>query len=544
VVVVWVLAVDFGTSNTAAAVSRDGAPGLVLQLTSQASTMPSAVLWTGEEFKVGLAAEHSALVYASGFEGAPKSRLGKGTKLLGGESVEPAVLAAQVLGAVRKKAWDFNQQEPPSQVWLTYPAKWTQTQTDDLEKAAELAGFDPQTVALVAEPVAAAQHYAASASTSLEPGGRIMVVDVGGGTCDVAVVQKTTDGGFLVVDHDGDPELGGNLFDLRLRTWTTEQLRQQGRTDMVEAFEQEEHLGELLTLQRTVRYAKEDLTSHASADIHAAVAGHQARISITKTEYNELIAPEVSRVGKLITEVLDRVGDPKPDIVYATGGASLTPAVADMIVDTTGQEPALRDNPKTVVAQGALTPPTTEIEPEDTKPEDTKLEDTKPEDTKPEDTKPEDTKPEDTKPDRPIQQVPLAPRRNTTKVVGASIAGLLVLILMIAFARIVADDGGGTDGDGITDGGGGTTTTDPPPEEPQEDLVLAGDGVEQAILDDFATDNPESAPIYSVDCPSELVEGDWCTFELDDGGTGTVTVTDLADANDGDIYWEPEYSFD
>jgi actin-like ATPase involved in cell morphogenesis len=359
VVVVWVLAVDFGTSNTAAAVSRDGAPGLVLQLTSQASTMPSAVLWTGEEFKVGLAAEHSALVYASGFEGAPKSRLGKGTKLLGGESVEPAVLAAQVLGAVRKKAWDFNQQEPPSQVWLTYPAKWTQTQTDDLEKAAELAGFDPQTVALVAEPVAAAQHYAASASTSLEPGGRIMVVDVGGGTCDVAVVQKTTDGGFLVVDHDGDPELGGNLFDLRLRTWTTEQLRQQGRTDMVEAFEQEEHLGELLTLQRTVRYAKEDLTSHASADIHAAVAGHQARISITKTEYNELIAPEVSRVGKLITEVLDRVGDPKPDIVYATGGASLTPAVADMIVDTTGQEPALRDNPKTVVAQGALTPPTT-----------------------------------------------------------------------------------------------------------------------------------------------------------------------------------------
>ncbi len=74
----WSLAVDFGTSNTAAAYRVAGGAARAVRLTDQADQMPSAVLVAPDGVKVGVEAVRSAQIWPAGFEPAPKSRMGEG----------------------------------------------------------------------------------------------------------------------------------------------------------------------------------------------------------------------------------------------------------------------------------------------------------------------------------------------------------------------------------------------------------------------------------------------------------------------------------
>ncbi|MCL2423655.1 MAG: hypothetical protein FWD11_07175, partial [Micrococcales bacterium] len=94
----WVLAVDFGTSNTGAAVrTADGRVDKV-QLGSGSDTMPSAVVMTGRadpaggtqvvgQWRVGQAALNARRTAPGAFVGAPKTRLGQEPALFGDDPV-------------------------------------------------------------------------------------------------------------------------------------------------------------------------------------------------------------------------------------------------------------------------------------------------------------------------------------------------------------------------------------------------------------------------------------------------------------------------
>ena len=108
------------------------------------------------------------------------------------------------------------------EVTITVPASFNQNQIADTRTAAKLAGFEKASI--LEEPLAALFHYINEQSISGEEDGvdfsekkRVLVYDIGGGTCDVCVVD-------LQIDENGvyDPhfvltnrytELGGNDFD-------------------------------------------------------------------------------------------------------------------------------------------------------------------------------------------------------------------------------------------------------------------------------------------------------------------------------------------
>jgi len=108
---------------------------------------------------------------------------------------------------------------------ITVPAYFKLNAKQLTEKAGELAGLKVAQIA--PEPVAAALTY--FAHDTRDPL-RIMTYDLGGGTFDVAILEKRD--GLITTDSllafDGDRFLGGYNFDQQFALWMIEQLNADG----------------------------------------------------------------------------------------------------------------------------------------------------------------------------------------------------------------------------------------------------------------------------------------------------------------------------
>ncbi|MCL2422622.1 MAG: Hsp70 family protein, partial [Micrococcales bacterium] len=360
-----VLAVDFGTSNTGAAIRFADGRVEKVKLGSATDTMPSAVVLTtslsrpatdaaaDKQWRVGQSALNARRTAPGTFVGSPKSRLGQEPMLFGDDLVSPAQMVAHVLTAVRRRAVSAAGREP-DQVVLTHPVGWGPARLDALCQAAVLAGFDADRVWLLPEPVAA---FHAHHTGDLAPGSRVAVVDIGGGTCDVAVVQTAASGGLVVVAQAGDDRLGGNDLDDLLVGWVTDQLSLSGRQHLVDALDDPDNLGDVLTLLDTVRAAKQDLSEYSSAPVAVSVGAQETVVTVTRDEYEDLIAHAMSRTGTLLTRTLQDSQTTTLHGLLLTGGTAHTPALARALHQITGIMARPLGDPKLAVATGALRTP-------------------------------------------------------------------------------------------------------------------------------------------------------------------------------------------
>ncbi len=210
---------------------------------------------------------------------------------------------------------------PPDELVLTHPAGWTPDRVAELTDAA--AGLATK-ITTVTEPVAAA------------PDGTSLVVDAGGGTFDVAVVRQGTvlASASLPVD-----------FDQRILDRLQPSLR-----EPVESARDRQQLAD------SARAAKELLSRHDRADI--VLPDHRA-VRLTRTEFEELITPDIDRVIALAAQV---VGPTQLDRVLLVGGSSRVPLLARRLAEAAGRAVTVDPEPETAVARGAAlratTPPT------------------------------------------------------------------------------------------------------------------------------------------------------------------------------------------
>ncbi len=360
----WTLGVDFGTSNTAAAYRVDGGRAQSVRLSDQAEQMPSAILALDTGILVGGAAVRSARLDPQRFEPSPKRRLGEGEILLGPREWPVTQLIAEVLGNVKQKAiWVAGGEQPQSLI-LTYPQQWARGRKDLLRQAAAQAGFDPATVRLVTEPIAAATWYAST--QPVPPGKCVAVFDFGGGTCDVAVLRSNPEepGTFIVLAAEGIDPLGGELLDLRLLEWTLAQLATGGNAAMVDALSAPENLAAMLTLKEQVRHAKHELAEYESARIPVAVGQIQTVVTITIAEFDRIVGAEIDSAMQLTRRTLVASGVLPTDLhaLYLTGGSSHLRLVHRRMTELLGRPPATLNDPKLVVSQGALLVPPSSLE--------------------------------------------------------------------------------------------------------------------------------------------------------------------------------------
>ncbi|WP_420346039.1 Hsp70 family protein [Pelagibius sp.] len=211
------LAIDFGTSNSAAAVMREGAVHRI-PIEGRDETLPTAVFFPAGQapMRIGMAATEAL---TSGEEGrylrALKSVLGlplaHEERLIGGRRRSVVEIIAAFLRELRQRAETATGQRfryalsgRPVHFHSSDPRKDRQAE-QDLHACYLAAGFDA--VTFLAEPEAAAL-----ASRTLRRTGDIgVVVDIGGGTSDFSVFRTTQSGPVILASHG--IRLGGTDFD-------------------------------------------------------------------------------------------------------------------------------------------------------------------------------------------------------------------------------------------------------------------------------------------------------------------------------------------
>jgi hypothetical protein len=136
----WVLAVDFGTTATAAAVRElDGrVAGLVLS--DGTVTMPSSVLADPTGVLVGTKADNAAGYGLDRYQPTPKRDVGRASVLLGESEFRPCTLIAAVYAAIIGEAVRQHNRIPPVQLVLTHPVDWSDRRLGVLREAVSLAG--------------------------------------------------------------------------------------------------------------------------------------------------------------------------------------------------------------------------------------------------------------------------------------------------------------------------------------------------------------------------------------------------------------------
>jgi Hsp70 protein len=354
----WVLAVDFGTSSTAAAIGRDGGAelvgvdgGLPRMLSNVFLDESTGALLLGE------LAEQSSTLAPWCFERSPKVKLGQQYMLLGDRRVSVTDAVGQVLHRVAADAIRMRGGDQPAVVRLTHPVRWGDEKRKALVQAAAAAGLGEQ-LELVLEPVAAATHYA---HERLAPGEHVAVYDLGGGTLDTAVLKRTEDGFEVVGEPRGIDGFGGEDFDHRIYRYLGEQLAPE---DWTRLRAEPEEGGDTAwpsanrQFQRNVRRAKELLTQNDSVRVEVPAPVSQA-LRITRDEFNGLIRTDVEEsVRELATSISSAVGDPSELVaIYLAGGSSQIPLISEVIEAQLGVKPQHLNDSKAVICLGAALPP-------------------------------------------------------------------------------------------------------------------------------------------------------------------------------------------
>ena len=343
------LGIDFGTSHTVAVLCWPDGRAKPL-LFDGSPLLPSAVYWEpAGGLATGRDAVHSARLDPSRYEPNPKRRIDDGTVLLGDLEVPvTGLIAAVLLRAVeeaRRTAGGL-----PDTVTLTVPAAWAGVRRAILTDAAARAGLER--VELVEEPVAAASYFAQTHDTP--PGSVVVVYDLGGGTFDVSLVERTD--GFRTIAVAGRDDIGGLDLDHAL-------VRHIG--DLYGAAHPErwhrltypatpEDRRARRLLLDDVRSAKERLSRHSTADLHVPLLDRE--VHLTRPEFDRLAQPLVHDTVQLTRGVLADSGVEQSRIsgVFLVGGSSRIPLVATAVHQGLQIPPTILEQPELVVAEGAV----------------------------------------------------------------------------------------------------------------------------------------------------------------------------------------------
>ncbi len=303
-----------------------------------------------------------------------------------------------------KAAVDAAAGEPVETVVMGRPVRFSKRDGENdlaeerLRRAAEIAGF--KSIEFFYEPVAACIEYAVATDRTQ----RLMVVDIGGGTCDVSIMEfgggsdaagRLAESRILGV---GGVPVAGDAIDreiMRAKVFPAlgsrchygpsklpmPQFLYNGILDWQNLYRlnTEENINWLIAvendctqpeairslraliqrnygypLSRKVEHAKRLLSTEWEAPIELHTDALQLSVDIGRSEFTHIIEDVLEEMRESIIETEKTAGVKPEDIDYVltTGGTSLIPAVRHMLEQRYGGEKLLKRETFTSVAQG------------------------------------------------------------------------------------------------------------------------------------------------------------------------------------------------
>lgn len=272
-----------------------------------------------------------------------------------------------------------------SRIVLGHPVRFSDDPEQDalarqrLLQGAYRAGFEE--VYLQPEPIAAAYYYAAT----LESAENVLIFDFGGGTLDLSVLHLSPDGSREVLATDGIA-IAGDVFDRKIvrskfpphfgegttyrsngrllpmppsfydafTTWQDLLLLQMPDTlERLEAIARSagdprkiSALIKLITSFAALQMfdvaetAKRQLSGQLRATLKLSGRGYHVLDSLTRSEFERLIRPEVQAIDDRVQEVLNASGlrPDQIDAVIRTGGSSQIPAFIQLLESRFGPD--------------------------------------------------------------------------------------------------------------------------------------------------------------------------------------------------------------
>ncbi|MBL8909313.1 MAG: Hsp70 family protein [Archangium sp.] len=366
-----IIGIDLGTTNSCAAIVRDGKP-IMLTWKDGNALVPSLVALTPRgQLAVGAAARGQLTTNPRWVVYGFKRLIGRPVdspevrevlkrfpyEVVPTEDGECAVqladrayrleeLSALVLREIKQLA----EQRLGHQVHravITVPAWYSDRQRQAVREAGRLAGFHVERI--VNEPTAAALAWAYSRKKPQ----RVLVYDLGGGTFDASVLEYT-ESVFEVVSTGGDSFLGGIDFDSAIVAQLMSDFEE--RTDSI--------FTDRVAIQRVydaAERAKMALSGLKEARIHvpfvAVVNGKPVDLDVTLTraQLEKLTRSLVDRTMEVCQSVIKERGmrADQIDEIVLVGGQSRAPLVQERIALLFGRQPVSVGNPEEAVALGA-----------------------------------------------------------------------------------------------------------------------------------------------------------------------------------------------
>ncbi|MEI6622154.1 MAG: Hsp70 family protein, partial [Actinomycetes bacterium] len=263
----------------------------------------------------------------------------------GGRTWRPQEISARILAKLLRDA-QAAVGEPLKSAVVTVPAYFDDAGRQATLEAAHIAGLD--VLRLVNEPTAAALAYGLGSDGAA----RVLVFDLGGGTCDVSILD--IEGGvFEVRSTCGNVRLGGNDWDERIATWLLEQA----------VGNEVAGLGDYSGLRRALldlaETAKVELSTSEATTVTVALGGEPGvgpeQIRLTRELFEQMTADLVEDCRALFLRAVADAGINVAtlDHVVLVGGATRMPAIRRLLRELTGKDPHVGIDPERVVAVGA-----------------------------------------------------------------------------------------------------------------------------------------------------------------------------------------------
>ncbi len=202
-----IIGIDLGTTNSLACVYRDGRPELIPNELGDYRTSSAVSVLEDGSVLVGAAARERLISHPESTAASFKIWMGTEKRLnLGTRQFKPEELSALVLRQLMEDARRYLE-EPVEEAVISVPAYFNDDQRCATKLAAQMAGLTVKR--LINEPSAAALYHRYSTQ-----GGdsRMMIVDFGGGTLDVSIVE-CFENIIEITAIAGDNRLGGNDID-------------------------------------------------------------------------------------------------------------------------------------------------------------------------------------------------------------------------------------------------------------------------------------------------------------------------------------------
>ena len=346
------IGIDLGTTNSEAAVMQGGSPKIIPSAEGSSyggKMFPSVVAVKDDgEILVGEPAKRQAVLNPDRTVTEIKRKMGTDEKItIGGKMYTPQEVSAMILRKIKADA-ERHLGDTVDKAVITVPAYFNDNQRQATKDAGTIAGL--QVERLVNEPTAAALAY----GIDKQGEGKIAVLDLGGGTFDVTLME-IGEGVFEVKSTSGDTKLGGMDMDSAIIDWLAAEFQK------AEGIDLRGNLGAMQRLKDAAEKAKIELTGTVQTTINlpylAEKEGKPVHLEqkITRAKLEDLIEPVLARLEPPIRKAFE---DAKwqfsdTDHILLVGGPTRMPAVRARFEKIIGRQAATGIDPMQSVALGA-----------------------------------------------------------------------------------------------------------------------------------------------------------------------------------------------